>query len=110
MSFLKPEEKSKIVEGLLREYIKTSIEGAGDKPLTDIVCVDGKSFQECHIIVDTKIPMAFGVNSDRISSGAEVPDYVNDFPVYLCWNMEMLPQGVGEIFRVWAFWGDIKFK
>jgi len=105
MSYLTPEEKSKIVENLLREYITNSIEGVKE----DIQCMQNTvGFNECHVISNdtTTAPEYFETNRDMISNGVELPPYVNDFPVYMIWEKI----GNKVIFRVWAFWGDIEFK
>ena len=108
MAYLTPEEKSQIVRDLLKQYIVTSLKGAGEKIREDdIQCMSKPGFDECHIVLNAKnTEPEFDVNRDSISSGAEVPDFLNDFPVYMCWYSV----NGKTYFRVWTYWGDVEFK
>ena len=108
MSYLRAEEKSQIVKNLLKEYIITALKGAGEKiNEEEIECLNNKiAFDECHIVTNSNENVEFDTNADSISNGAEVPDFLNDFPVYMCWYSV----NGKTYFRVWAYWGDVEFK
>ena len=109
MAYLKPNEKSKIVKDLLKQYLQTAIEGANETPISEIECEENTvGFDECHVYLkaEEKEGKSFDVNRDVISNGAEVPPFLNDFPVYMIFEK----QNDKILWRVWAYWGDIEFK
>ena len=106
-AYLTPEEKSEIVQDLLRKYIQSGLEGMKQKPLSMIQCLSDIGFDECHVYIplDDK-EFEFDVNRDTISSGTEIPSFLNDFPVYMIFEK----QNDKILWRVWTYWGEVEFK